>query len=115
MLKKSTFTALWRKQTNKNIKSHQQLNTQISVSPLNNIARHLSVVVFLSLGFLAENCCSPVEKFVVDVLGPLDVCTCSINHLNQLLQLFLQSLHCQNIMNNIILDEKTQGTLCKRC
>lgn len=69
---------------------------------------------FFSLGFLAENCCSPVEKFIVDVLGPLDVCTCSINHLNQLLQLFLQSLHCQNIMN-IILDEKTQGTLCKRC
>lgn len=69
---------------------------------------------FFSLGFLAENCCSPVEKFIVDVLGPLDVCTCSINHLNELLQLFLQSLHCQNIMN-IILDEKTQGTLCKRC
>lgn len=38
---------------------------------------------------------SPVEEFVVDVLGSLHVCIHSINHLNQLLELLLQTLDCQ--------------------
>lgn len=43
----------------------------------------------------------PVKQFIVDILGSLYICTHGINHLNQLLQLLLQSLSCQHTMNRL--------------
>lgn len=67
---------------------------------------------FLLCCWAAEHGHSPVEELVVDVLGSLHVCTHAINHLNQLLQLLLQSLHCQYTVDNILLIS-FQASVCE--
>ena len=53
----------------------------------------------------------PVKELVVDVLGPLHVCTHGIDHLNQLLELLLQSLQNQDTTN--MAGMNLQGSVCE--